>query len=293
MIAGTVITMASIAWELARMNPATAYVVEPWSMRGYESVHGSITFTIGALLLGAGLLTMWEQSQKPMYSRLIAAAMGLAAVGVAAIYGVDEKTMGGGALGAALALLAGYVIRAAVKPFLPKSNPTVASAASLATFAIGAAVVYAALLGRESDALPVVWVAIAAVILVGLAVTGTPAELAANRMLIMAVVGGGAAIGMSAAATRYNLLDKQLELDGIVGQYKDTQITSGYFLALFGILLAFVGAVSLWAKRRDIIINQQRAERQRAAAEASAAEIQAALELAQEHQRAARSQQQG
>ena len=69
LIAGTVITMASIAWELARMNPATAYVVEPWSMRGYESVHGSITFTIGVLLLVAGLATMWERSQQPLYSR--------------------------------------------------------------------------------------------------------------------------------------------------------------------------------------------------------------------------------
>lgn len=285
--------MASIAWELARMNPATAYVVEPWSMRGYESVHGSITFTIGVLLLVAGLATMWERSQLPLYSRLIATAMGLAAIGVAAIYGADEKTMGGGAIGVALALLGGYVIRAAVKPWLPESNATVSAVASLAIFAVGAAVLYIAILGRESDALPVVWVAIAAVILVGLAVTGTPAELAANRMLILSVVAGGATIGMSAAAARVNLLDKQLELDGIVGQYKDSQITSGYFLALFGILLAFVGAVSLWAKRRDIIINQQRAERQRAAAEASAAEIQAALELAQEHQRAARSQQKG
>jgi hypothetical protein len=135
-----------------------------------------------------------------------------------------------------------------------------------------------------------VWVAIAAVVLVGIAVTGSPAELAANRMLIFSTVGGGGAIALSAAAARSNLITAQLELDGIAGKFQDSQITSGWFVALFGILVAFVGAVSLWARRRDIIINQQRAERQRVAAEASAAEIQAALDLAQEHQRAARAQ---
>jgi len=107
-------------------------------------------------------------------------------------------------------------------------------------------------------------------------------------MLIFSISIGGAAIGLSAAAIREHLIGEQLTLTGITGQYKDTQITSGYFIALAGILLAFVGAVSLWAKRRDIISNEQRAEKQRAAAEASAAEIQRALELAQLHQQEAR-----
>lgn len=289
LLVGAAITMASIAWELTRMNPATSYVVEPWSQRGYESIHGSVTFTIGALLFLAGLLTIWERSKEPMFSRLIAVAMGAGAIGIAAIYGTDDKTMGGGFLGWVIALLGGYVIRSVVKPFIPETNTTVRSLISLGVLIVGTVGLYAALLGRESDALPVVWVTIGAVVLVGLAVTGKPAALAANRMLIFSVVAAGAAIGLSAAASRNNLLDAQLELDTIVGQYKDTQITSGYFIALFGILLAFVGAVSLWAKRRDIIINQQRAERQREAAEASAAEIQAALELAQQHQREARS----
>lgn len=283
--------MASIAWELTRMNPNTAYVVQPWSQRGYEVIHGSVTFTLGALLFLAGLLTMWERSKEPMVSRLIAVAMGAGAIGVAAIYGTDEKTMGGGALGWILAALGGYVIQAAVKPYLPKTNTAVQRGLALVVFVVGTLVLSAAFLGRSSDALPVVWVSIAAVLLVGLATTGEPAALAANRMLILSTVAAGAAIGLSAAASRTALLEAQVELDGIVGQYKDTQITSGYFLALFGILLAFVGAVSLWAKRRDIIINQQRAERQREAADASAAEIQAALELAQQHQREARAKQ--
>lgn len=288
---GAAITMASIVWELTRMNPTTSYLVEPWSLRGYETVHGSVTFTIGALLFLAGLLTIWGRSKEPMISRIVAIAMGAGAIGVAAIYGTDEKTMGGGFLGWLLAVLAGYVVQAAIMPLLPKLSGIARLGISLAILVITAVVLSVTLLGTSRSALPVVWVAMAAVVLVGIAVTGKPAELAANRMLIFSTVGGGAAIALSAAAARSNLITAQLELDGVAGKFQDTQVTSGWFIALFGILVAFVGAVSLWAKRRDIIINQQRAERQRVAAEASAAEIQAALELAQEHQRAARAQQ--
>lgn len=287
-LGGAAITMASIVWELTRMNPATPYLVEPWSRRGFESVHGSVTFTIGALLLLAGLLTIWERSKEPMISRLVAVAMGLGAIGVAAIYGTDEKSMGGGVLGWLLAVLAGYVVQAALMPLLPKMSGIARLGISLAILVVTAAILSVTLLGSSRSALPVVWVSIAAVIVVGIAVTGRPAALAANRMLIFSTVAGGAAIALSAAAARSNLVSAQLELDGVAGKFQDTQITSGWFIALFGILVAFVGAVSLWARRRDIIINQQRAEKQRVAAEASAAEIQAALELAQEHQRAAR-----
>lgn len=284
--------MASIMWELVRMNPATSYLVEPWSLRGYETVHGSVTFTIGALIFLAGLLTIWDKSKTPLFSRLIAALMGAGAIGVAAIYGTDEKTMGGGFVAWIIAIVAGYVAQSAITPLLPKMNSLARTLVSLAILVVSAVILYATLLGTERDALPVVWVSIGAILLVGVAVTGKPAELAANRMLIFSIVAGGAAIALSAAASRTALLDAQFELDGIAGQFKDTQVTSGWFVALFGMLLAFVGAVSLWAKRRDIIINQQRAERQRIAAEASAAEIQAALELAQQHQREARAQQQ-
>ena len=281
--------MASIAWELARMNPQTSYIVDPWSIRGYESVHGSIAFTIGALVFAAGLLTMLEKSLNPLYSRLIGFAMALGAVGVAAIYGTDERTMGGGAVGWLVAIGVSWIIKGLVAPRLPEQLASgIKTFSSLAIVIVSAFVLNLALFGREFTAKPVVWVGIAALVIYGLAATGKPSELAANRMLIFSTVFGGATVALGAAAVRANLIAAQFESDGVVGQYKDTQITSGYFLALFGMLLAFVGAVSLWAKRRDIIINLRRAERQRAAAEASAAEIQAALELAQQHQREAR-----
>ncbi len=292
LLLGAAITMGSIVWELARMHPQTSYIVAPWSLRGYESIHGSVAFTIGALVFGVGVLTILEFSLEPLYSRLLAVLMGAGAVGVAIIYGTDERTMGGGVIGSAAALLGGFVIANAVKAFLPKLNSAFDSAMRIGIIVVGALVLNLLLLGESRSADAWVWIAVASAILVGLAVTGKHAALSANRMLIFSTVGGGLAIALSAAASRMNLIQAQLEesgVAGLAGQYKDTQITSGYFLAVFGMLIAFVGAVSLWAKRRDIIINRERAERQRAAAEASAAEIQAALELAQQHQREARS----
>lgn len=292
LVVGSLLTMASIAWELTRMHPQTSYLIEPWSLRGFETIHGSVIFTIGALLLVAGLLTTFEFSLNAAYSRGIALLMGVGAVGVAAIYGTDDRAMGGGIIGWALAILAGYILRKAVAKVLPNLLPelsaTIHSLIGLAVLVVGALVLNLLLFGGERTAKPWVWVAIVAALLAGLAVVGQHAELSANRMLIFTTVGGWLTIALSAAAARVNLLDAQLEESLLQGQYKDTQITSGYFIALLGMLIVFVGAVSLWAKRRDVIINRLRAERQREAAEASAAEIQAALEIAQQHQRQAR-----
>ncbi len=280
--------MGSIGWELSRMHPETNYIVDPWSLRGFETIHGSVTFTIGLLILISGVLTILDIALKPMQSRLIAGFMAVAAIGVAVVYGNTEHTMGGGITGWALALLGGYIIKGLVSDYIPELSSTIKAASSLGIVLVSAFILNLAWFGSSRSAEPWVWITMASVILLGLAITGTHAELSANRMLMMVIAFGGGAIALSAAAARTNLLAAQLEQSGIAGQYKDTQITSGYFVALLGVLLAFVGAVSMWASRRDVIINRIRAEKQRAAAEASAAEIKAALELAQQHQREAR-----
>ena len=245
--------MASLVWELTRMHPQTSYLIEPWSLRGFESVHGSVTFTIGLLILAAGALTMFDFALKPVPSRLIAGLIALAGIGVAVVYGNDARTMGGGMIGWGLALLAGYILKGLVGRFVPDISSTVNSAVSLGIVIGGALVLNLLLFGSSRSADPWVWVTVVAVMLFGLAITGRHAELSANRMLIMAIVGGGAAIALSAAAARMNLLAAQITESGIAGQYKDTQITSGYFVALIGILLAFIGATSMWASRRDVI----------------------------------------
>lgn len=298
--------MASIGWELTRMNPGTGYLVEPWALRGYQTVHGSIIFTIGALITVAGVATIWERSKEPLIGGSIAALMGIATVVVTALYAKPttteagevihsvDVTISGGVPGILLTVAGAYVVYAAAAPYVSRLLSRIMTKfiarviAAVGTYVIAAFVLYLLVFGKTITANPALWVAIVMVVLVGLAVTTRPLQLAANRMLIFSTTIGGAAIGLSAAAIREHLIGEQLALTGITGQYKDSQITSGYFIALTGILLAFVGAVSLWAKRRDIINNEQRAEKQRAAAEASAAEIQQALELAQIHQHEAR-----
>ena len=288
LIVGAVLTMASIAWELTRMNPSTGYIVTPWSVRGYESVHGSIIFTIGVLVLAYALITMLETSLQPLWSRGFALLMALGMVGVAIIYQGEEKAMGGGVVGIAVSLVGGLIIAKFVRPYLASLPSTARKISFLGIIVVVALILNFVFLGESRSAAPWVWIAVMAVVTFGLSVGGRNPELSANRMLIFSVTIGGGAIALSAAAARMNLISIQLEESGIAGQCKDVQVTSGYFVALFGMLVAFVGAVSLWAKRRDIIISQERAARQRAAAEASAAEIQAALDLAQQHQREAR-----
>ena len=214
--------------------------------------------------------------------------MALVAIGVALLYGSDERTFGGGVIGWGLAFIGGYAISGIAKQWFPKENSSVYTGLRLGTILVGGLVLNLAVFGNSRSAEPWVWVSIASILLLALAISGKHAELSANRMMIFAVVGGWLTIALSAAASRMNLLAAQIEESGLAGQYKDTQITSGYFVALLAMLVAFVGAVSLWANRRDVIINRLRAEKQREAAEASAAEIQAALELAQQHQREAR-----
>jgi hypothetical protein len=63
---------------------------------------------------------------------------------------------------------------------------------------------------------------------------------------------------------------------GISAQYKDTQAALGWWVAGFGAFVLFIGAVGLWAKRRDIVSALARARKQREAAEKSAREIQEA-----------------
>jgi hypothetical protein len=277
--------MASIAWELVRMSPDTTYIVTPWSMRGYESVHGSVTFTLGGLVLIYGLITMLPISIKPLWSRLFALVMAIGAVIVAVLYGGGERTMGGGILGWALALFGGYIVGRAIKNSLPSSlESTTTTPIMLGSVVVSAFLLNLLVFGASRTAQPWLWVAIAAAIAFGLSITIRHPQLSANRMLMLMVSGGWVAIALSAAAARTGLLVTQTN----PGDYKDVQVTSGYFIALFGMMIALIGAISMWAKRRDIIITEERAERQRAAAEASAAEIKAALELAQKHQREAR-----
>lgn len=287
--------MASILWEFTRMDPNTTYIVQPWALRGYEFVYGSVTFTIGALIFLVGLLVIWDRSKEPRIGAAITVLMGVAGIGVAAAYANGTRRMPGGVVGWLIAFVTALVVTRAVTPLLRRVLPGEGSATERSTLTLRGAriaiiVTVTIILGLTvfADAItapPVVWIGLIMALLVGLVITAKTPELAANVMLILSITIGGWTIALSAAAARVNLLDRQDAFENFSGQYKDTQITSGYFIALLGLLLAFTGAVSLWAKRRDIIISEKRASNQRAAAEASAAEIQAAIAAAERYRR--------
>jgi hypothetical protein len=220
--------------------------------------------------------------------------MAVGVIVVAVLYGGPERSMGGAVLGWVVSILGGYIVARAVGSVLPSSwRTTLKNVVELAAL-VTATLLLSILFGSARTAPPWFWVGIASLLALGLSITGRHPQLSANRMLMFLSGGGWLAIALSAAAARTSLLDAQIEKSiaetgsRLVADYKDVQVTSGYFVALLGMLIVVVGSISMWAKRRDIIINTERAERQRAAAEASAAEIQAALEIAQQHQREAR-----
>jgi hypothetical protein len=136
------------------------------------------------------------------------------------------------------------------------------------------------------------WIVVLIVFLVmaGLSISIRPGNVAANRMMIFATVAGWGVVVFSAGAIRQSLITAQkafLQTDGSAGvaaQYKDVQTAGGWWLAGLGVTIAWVGAIGLWAKRRDIVAALARARRQRAAAEESAREIQEALEAYEREQ---------
>ena len=307
-IVGGVLIIQSVFWEYARMKPDYRFLVDPWSIRGFDTIHGAITASIGVGLLIAVLLVTWPGSTGRMARYGIMGYMVLAAVVGAVIFArepiVDAATgnkvldAGGefvtepGAIDIPLnffvLLIVSYVatsfitilVRDVVKPRVAALDRTGAMLATRAASFVIIFIVSVALVGDSTLTLST-WLAvlIAMGVLAALSLLGRPPELAANRMLMAVTVCFGGVIGLSGGAIRSNLLRLQTDL-GIPSEYKDTQVTWGYFLANIGVVLVFFGAVALWARRRDHIGALQRARRQREAAEQSAREIQEALEKA-------------
>jgi len=279
---GPAIILASIAWEYARTNPSYGFLIEPWAIRGYETDHGAVFIALAVLLLIGGLVTSWERALDNKVSAAIAASFVVAATVFAFAFGERELTISvTTVLNVMLSFLLAASLAMALRSLLGGRNrfftrawPTflVAWIGFFGLFAV-------TLVGSEirTQLWPVILVV--GLLCGGLSVTIKPVNMAANRMLIFSSVGAWGVILLSAGAIRQSLIDAQLEtvqLGGATGlsvQYKDTQAAAGWWLAGFGVTVLFVGAVGLWAKRRDIVAAIARARRQRAAAEQSAKEI--------------------
>ncbi len=283
-VIGALLTVQSVVWEYARMRPDYGFIVNPWSMLGRESVHGWIAVAAGAVALTSFLLVAWKRSEQPANGIAITVFMAAAATVIAAAFGGGDYSLTPGFfLIAVLTLVIGMV---AFRLTLSAAKDTpIATQFALRMLtlilAFGATgLVLNALIGGKDITMPQ-WLAVGIVfgLVAALSMAPEPRQLAANRMLMFSSVIGAAALAISAGAVRSTLVRLQTELgEGPAALYKDTQVTSGHLLAVIGLVLVFFAGVALWAQRRDAILTAARAARQREAAEASAAEIAAALE---------------
>jgi len=282
---GPAIVMVSIAWELARTNPAYNFLVEPWAMKGYEMDQGWIYLAVGFVLLLMGLAVMSKRAvEVPPYSAAIVAFATVVATVLTVVYGPETVSITfSGVIIAILTLILTLVIyrtfKSLVLPRVPALDRFIIRVVIGLGTLVGLFLILSASLGGSTvDTSPGLATFVAVGILGLFALATPPHGLAANRMLIYASVLGGAVIGMSGGSLRTTLLDAQVATIGISGQYKDVQVGMGWFIALLGIMILFVGSVALWATRRDLIIARSRAREQRAAAEKSAKEIRESYE---------------
>jgi len=296
---GPVILMSSITWEYARTSPDYNFLIQPWSMRGYETTHGWVIAVMGALLLIGSLLTAWEGSMSPRVSAAVTGYLVVASTAFAAIFtiGTDRSTVTIPlttitivAISAVLAATVSLATRSRLRhksALFKRALPLFVAAFALFFLLIDA-------VASSSEITIAIWVAVFVLFLLmaGLSVSIKPADVAANRMLIFTSVAAWTVVVLSAGAIRQTLLNTQRLFDqgggvtGVSAQYKDTQAATGWWLAGFAATVLFVGAVGLWAKRRDIVAAMERARKQREAAEESSREIREALEAFEKEQAA-------
>ncbi len=288
---GPIILVATLTWEYARTNPEYNFLIQPWSMRGYEMTHGWIIAVMGVLLLIGGLLTSWEGSMSPRISAAVTGYLIVAATAFTAYFtlgtpratvSLDVTPVAGiviaGLLAAAISLALRSIFRESV-PLLKRALPVFIVAFIVLFFLIKFTIA-----GTIVSIPTWTWVLGVFVVVGALSVSIKPNDVAANRMLIFTSVAALGVVVLSAGAIRQTLIDAQALFDqgggvtGVSAQYKDTQAALGWWLAGFGATVIFIGAVGLWAKRRDIVAALARARKQREAAEQSAREIAEALE---------------
>ncbi len=294
---GPMILIASLSWEYARTNPEYNFLIQPWAMRGYEMSHGWIIAIMGVLLLIGGLLTSWEGSMRPSVSAAVTLYLVVAATAFTAFFtlGTPRATVSldfGPVATIVVSVIIAGSISLSLRSLLREKSQVFKRA--LPIFVVMFALIFflmgLSIAGSILSMPTWTWVLIVFTVMAGLSISIRPGDVAANRMLIFTTVVAWGVVVLSAGAIRQTLIDTQALFDqgagvtGVSAQYKDTQAALGWWLAGFGATVIFIGAVSLWAKRRDIVAALARARRQREAAETSAREIAEALETYEREQ---------
>jgi hypothetical protein len=275
-ILGLVIMAQSILWEYVRVEPTYRFIVEPWSLRGHELTQG---FVVAAIAIGLAVFAALISREIIKESR-VSSAIG---VGALVVYITVVVMMAGVRdvemvfpVQVALAAIGAVAIVSALQIFIPEDWNKRGRAARVGLWLAVFAVLLFGVIGPVFSSTRPFWmfIGVAAVVLGALALLRPPTELAGRRMLINGIVGIWVVSMSMSASLRQALLGAQTE-NGTPANLLDLQITSGVLLTWFGGLIAFSGAVGMWAQRRDQIIAHERARQQQEAAAESTAQLSA------------------
>jgi hypothetical protein len=277
---GTGLMAISVFWEYARVKPDYRFIVEPWSIRGYETTQGWVIAAGALAALALALPLSLHLLKGKLIESLLVAGLATAFVALAAVLADAPDQQPGGMLVWGLAFLLGVAVVALVSRLLPEEalgswrKPTLFGVFAGITVLAGL-VVYHQLLASRTVPLWMLLL-ILMVTLDIMLISRRPQELAPYRLLLVGVTLVWIVALVCAGALRSTLLRLQLDAMGIGAEYRDIQITSGILITWAGGMLAFAGAVALWARRRDELEEHSRAGQQLAVAAVSAAEQQEA-----------------
>ncbi len=274
-VLGMAIMAQSIAWEYVRVEPTYRFLIDPWSMRGYELAQG-LVIAVGAVVIAILAILLSYGILKETLVHSIIAVIVLVGFGVLASILTDAKDVKAPFIvHIFLAGVGAVVARSLLEDFIPEAWTKRRRAARMGIWLAGFLVMLFAVVGPLLQNEQPFWVliAVAGVSIGALALFRPPAALAGWRMVINGIVAIWVMSMTMSASLRVTLDRAQFDLNGISSDVKNLQITSGILLAWFGGLVAFVGAVGMWASRRDEIIAVDRAHKQQEAARESEAQL--------------------
>jgi hypothetical protein len=278
---GAGLMATSLCWEYVRMKPDYRYLVEPWSIRGYETTQGWVILASAVTVIALAVpLSLRLLKGRFVESLLVAGAVTTFATLVPVVAGAPDQRLGGVPVWGLAALL-GLAVVAVASRLLPEGlagsrRRLVSFGVFIAITTLAGLLVYGRLFGDRSVPL---WAAVLLLMLTldVLVISRAPYELAPYRLLLIGVALMWIVALVCAGSLRSTLLRLQLENLGIAAEYRDIQIASGILVAWAGGLLAFAGVVALWARRRDELEERSRAGLQLAVAELSATELEEAV----------------
>jgi hypothetical protein len=278
---GTGLMATSVFWEYVRVKPDYRYIVQPWSIRGYDTPQGWVIFAGALAVLALAIpLSLRLLKGKLMESALVA-VVATAFAALVPVFANAPDQSPGGALVWMLAVLLGMAVVALAGRLLPeKALGSWRKPALFGVFvgitALAGLVIYDQLLAGRTVPLWLLMLLLMATLDL-MVLSRRPEELSSYRLLLLGVTMVWVVTLVCAGSLRSTLLRLQIENVGIGAEYRDIQITSGVLLCWAGGLLAFFGAVALWARRRDELQEHSRAGQQLAVAAISATELQEAV----------------